>query len=388
MKMLSKAVASKLENFAAPKRGDEFEDLCLDIFEHVLSKQGFPIIGGPYSRIVARGVSGDSQGGVDIYDPATLAAAQCKNQGKVYVSHLEDEVQKLQSFSKPVAHYIFLLSRDGVPKALQDWVDEANQRRTDARSDDANAASEVGVAVPMLHIMGWRELKGYLFASNFLMWKWGVAHPVIHQYPYLPTLDVSFLAETMDALRNKLDALPNRRDSKDAVEGLLRSVDAEGLVNLVADSKVEREVLDGLGEFIEEFWRAVRVAKTYSVAVKDVDSRDPIIMEQGFALMNDLARYLPRISALRYLRPVCKASEALLNVFRDEDSYYWEQVVVEHQGMEVEVDGDSMMLFNFEHEDWTSPYFVDPEQVNSLIKDIVEGVEHARRAIVDVRTVE
>lgn len=32
MKMLSKAVASKLENFEAPKRGDEFEDLCLDIF--------------------------------------------------------------------------------------------------------------------------------------------------------------------------------------------------------------------------------------------------------------------------------------------------------------------------------------------------------------------
>lgn len=69
MKMLSKAVASKLENFAAPKRGDEFEDLCLDIFEYVLSKQGFPIIGGPYSRIVARGVSGNSQGGVDIVDP-------------------------------------------------------------------------------------------------------------------------------------------------------------------------------------------------------------------------------------------------------------------------------------------------------------------------------
>jgi hypothetical protein len=56
--------------------------------------------------------------------------------------------------------------------------------------------------------------------------------------------------------------------------------------------------------------------------------------------------------------------------------------------MEVEVDGDSTMLFNFEHEDWTGPYFVDPEQVNSLIKDIVEGVEHARRPIVDVRTVE
>jgi len=378
--MLSKAVASRLENFVVPRRGEGFEDLCLDVFEHVLSKQKLPILGCDYTRIVAHGVSGDSQCGVDIYDPATRAAAQCKNQKKIHVSHLEDEVRKLQSFDKPVEHYFFLLTRDSVPKALQDWVDKANQRRASSLADATSMERALGAPVPMLHILGWSELKGHLFARNFLMWKWGVAHPVIHQYPYLPTLDVSFLAETMDALRNKLNVLPDRRDSKDAAEGLLRSVDPEGLVNLVADSKVERRIFDGLGEFINEFWRAIRIAETYSVAVKDVDSRDPIIMEQGFDLMNDLARHLPRISVLRYLWPVCRASQKLLELFRDEESYAWEQEFFDNGGMEVEDDGNTTMLFNFDLElkNWQRPYYVDPEQVGGLIKIIVEGIECAR----------
>lgn len=381
MKMLSKAVASRLENFVAPKRGEGFEDLCLDVFEHVLSKQKLPIIGEPYTRIVAHGVSGDEQGGVDIYDPATRAAAQCKNQKKIHVSHLEEEVRNLQRFGKPVAHYFFLLARDAVPKTLQEWVDKTNQRSASALADDTDTEGAAGAAGPMLHIMGWSELKGHLFARNFLMWKWGVAHPVIHQYPYLPTLDVSFLAETMDALRNKLNTLPNRRDSKDAVVGLLRSVNPDGLINLVSDSKVEREVFDGLQEFVDEFWRVYRVAKTYSVAVSDVDSRDPIIMEQGFALMNDLARHLPRISVLRYLLPVCRASETLLGLFGDEDSYAWEQVVFEQGGLEFEDDGNTTMKFNFDskRQDWDRPYYVDPEHVAGLIKRVVEGVERARQ---------
>lgn len=373
MKVLSKAVASKLNNYVAPKCGEGFESLCLDIFEHLLRKRGLPIIGEEYTRIVAHGVSGDMQGGVDIYDPATLAAAQCKNQARLSISHLDKELQKLQNFGKPVSHYFFLLGRDGVPKSLQSWVDKANQHR-----------GESGTVGPMLHIMGWQELKGYLFESNFLMWKWGVAHPVIYQYPYLPTLDVNFLSESIDALKNKLDMLPNRRDSKDAVEGLLRSVDVDGLGKLVADGKVGREVFAGLEYFIQAFKQALLVYKTYTNAVRDVDSQDPIIMEQGFALMNDLARYLPRISVLRYLGAIYKASKELLNVFSDEDSYAWELVVVEYQGQEVEEEGDTTLLFNFEHEDWTSPYYVDPRRVGVLIQDIVEGVRHARQEVSEV----
>ncbi|WP_248914373.1 hypothetical protein [Pseudomonas moorei] len=384
MKMLSKAVSSKLDNYVAPKRGEGFEDLCLDIFEHVLSKRGLPIIGGSYTRIVAHGVSGDSQGGVDIYDPATLAAAQCKNQASFSSTHIEQELRKLQDFDKPVSHYFFLLGRDGVPKSLQNWVEKANQRRAHAHFDESGTVFDFGGSRPMLHIMGWQELKTYLFESNFLMWKWGVSHPVIQQYPYLPTLDVNFLAESMAALKNKLDVLPNRRASKDAVEGLLRSVDVDGLVNLVADGKVEGEVFVGLEYFIQTFKQALGVAKTYAVAVKDVDSQDPIIMEQGFALMNDLARHLPRISVLMYLRTVYRASKELLNVFSDEDSYAWARVVVDYQGQEVEVEGDTTLLFNFEHEDWTSPYCVDPGQVGGLIRDIVEGVMRARQEISDV----
>ena len=381
MNMLSKAVASKLENFVVPKRGEGFEELCLDIFEHILSKQRLPIIGGPYTRIVARGVSGDFQGGVDIYDPATLAAAQCKNQEKLSTSHLEREINKLQEFGKPVSHYFFLLGRDGVPTALQDWVDEANQRRAEALSVGSATFDEVAAAAPMLHIMGWSELKAYLFDSNFLMWKWGVAHPVIHQYPYLPTLDVKFLAETMEALKTEVDVPPGRRESKDAVAGLLRSVNTDGLVNLVADARVERAVFEGLGEFIHEFRRALGVAKTYSVAVEDVNSHDPIIMEQGFALMNDLARYLPRMSVLRYLRRVYLASRALLRVFEDEDSYAWDTVEFEYQGELREEEGDTTLLFNFDQEDWTSPYKVDPKHVEALIRKIVDGVGRARQEI-------
>ncbi|ELQ01679.1 hypothetical protein [Pseudomonas syringae] len=379
MKMLSSAVASKLDNYVAPKCGEGFEDLCLDIFEHVLSKRGFPIIGGPYARMVAHGVSGDSQEGVDIYDPATMAAAQCKNHAGLKPSHLEGELQKLKKFGRPVSHYFFMLGRDGVPKTLQKWENEANQRSADAHSDESNAVIDSGEVCPMLHIMGWREIKTYLFKSNFLMWKWGVAHPVIHQYPYLPTLDVGFLAETMDALENSLDVLPNRRDSRDAVEGLLRSVNIDGLVNLVADGKVEWKVFAGLDYFIETFQQVLGVHRTYAVAVKDVDSQDPIIMEQGFALMNDLARHLPRISVLGYLRTVYRATRKLLKIFGDEESYIWEPVTVEHQGEEIEVDGDTTLLFNFDQEDCSHPYYVDPKEVDSLVRAIVEGVRRARQ---------
>ncbi|HBO1242292.1 TPA: hypothetical protein ACGJWA_005485 [Pseudomonas aeruginosa] len=380
MKMLSKAVSSRLENFVAPKRGEGFEDLCLDIFEHVLRKGGVSVVEGTHQRILAHGVSGDSQNGVDIYDPATFAAAQCKNQANLNVSDLEKEMKKLEGFERPVSHYFFMLGREGVPKVLQAWVDKANKRRIeDARSRDLGAVSEGSVAGPMLHIMGWHELRAHLFESNFLMWKWGVAHPVIHQYPYLPTLDVAFLAETGEALSKKVNLLPNRRDSRDAVEGLLRSVDVEGLANLVADAEVEREVFAGLEAFIQEFRHAAAISRTYQAAVRDVDCWDPIIMEQGFAMMNDLARYLPRISVLRYLLKVYKACKELLDVFRDEDSFAWAQVVVEYQGMEIEEDGDTTMLFNFEHQDWSSPYFVDPEHVGGLVKDIVEGVRSARQ---------
>ncbi len=384
--MLSRAISSKLENFVAPKRGDGFEDLCLDLFSHVLSKVGLPIIGGPYTRIVARGVSGNLQHGVDIYDPATLSAAQCKNQATVTISQLEDELRKLEGFGKPVAHYFFLLGREGVPTSLQDWVDEANQRRAEAVVENPSTAAEGLVASPMLHILGWPELKAYLFESNFLMWKWGVAHPVIHQYPYLPTLDVKFLTDTMEALNAKVDMPLSRRESKDAVAGLLRTVDEDGLTNLIADSRVEKEVFDGLGEFIAQFQRVLDVAKTYSLAVTDVNSQDPIVMEQGFASMNDLARYLPRMSALRYLRQVYLASRALLRVFEDEDSYAWDTVEVEHQGQMIDVEGDTTLLFNFdpEQQDWTSPYYVDPEHVAGLIKRIVDGVKLARQEVAEV----
>lgn len=379
--MLSRAISSKLENFVAPKRGDGFEDLCLDLFGHVLSKVGLPIIGGPYTRIVARGVSGNSQHGVDIYDPATRSAAQCKNQATVTTSHLEEELRKLRGFDKPVAHYFFLLGRKGVSTSLQDWVDEANQRRAEAVVEDPSTAAEGVVASPMLHILGWPELKGYLFESNFLMWKWGVAHPVIHQYPYLPTLDVQFLTDSIGALKAKLDVLPDRQESRDAVAGLLRTVDVEGLVDLVANERVEREVFDGLTNFNQACDTAWRVAKQYSVAVKDVDSRDPIIMEQGFAMMNDIARFIPRISALGYLRNLYRASRQLLDLFVDDDSHGWAPVEYEHEGGIVEDDGDTTLTFNFKREDWTSQYYVEPGHVDELVQFIVRTVRRANEDV-------
>jgi len=383
MKMLSSAVASKLDNYVAPKCGEGFEDLCLDIFEHVLSKGGFPIIGAPYARMAAHGVNGDSQEGVDIYDPATMAAAQCKNKEDTNISHLEKEFYKFKDFGRPVSHYFFLLGRDGVPKKLQEWITRENLRSVTVQPGDSEAAIGSGEGYPMLHIMGWREIKAYLFKSNFLMWKWGVAHPVIHQYPYLPTLDVGFLAETMDALENRLDVLPDRRDSRDAVEGLLRSVNIDDLINLVPDGKVAAQVLDGLGKFIETFEQVLRVYRTYDVAVKDVDSQDPIIMEQGFSLMNDIARHLPRISVLGYLRMVYRASRKLLKFFEDEQSYMWELVTVEYQGEEREVEGDTTLLFNFDEEDCNYPYYIDPSEVTPQIRVIVEGVRRARQEAVD-----
>lgn len=383
MKMLSSAVASKLDNYVAPKCGEGFEDLCLDIFEHVLSKGGFRIIGAPYARMAAHGVNGDSQEGVDIYDPATMAAAQCKNKEDTSIPHLEKEFQKLKDFGRPVSHYFFLLGRDGVPKKLQEWVTRENQRSASLQLGYSKAAIGYGGGCPMLHIMGWREIKAYLFKSNFLMWKWGVAHPVIHQYPYLPTLDVGFLAETMEALDNRLDVLPDRRDSRDAVEGLLRPVNIDDMVNLVRDGKVASQVFAGLHHFIETFQKVLRVYRTFDVAVKDVDSQDPIIMEQGFSLMNDIARYLPRISVLGYLRIVYRASRELLKLFQDEQSYIWEPVTVVYQGEEREVDGDTTLLFNFDQEDCSQPYYIDPSEVDRLIRVIVDGVRRARQEAAD-----
>jgi hypothetical protein len=37
--------------------------------------------------------------------------------------------------------------------------------------------------------------------------------------------------------------------------------------------------------------------------------------------------------------------------------------------------------FNFEHEDWTSPYHVDPGLVGGLIRDNAEGVRRARQEV-------
>ncbi|WP_426178511.1 hypothetical protein [Pseudomonas sp. TWRC1-2] len=377
MKTLSKAVSNNLDSYVAPKRGEGFEEICLDIFECVLKERGFPTVGEAYARVAAHGVSGDSQGGVDIYDPATGAAAQCKNVANLRPRHLTKELQKLKNFDRPVSHYFFLLGRDGVPKGLEQWVDRANQY-------DANAKSfwlDIGIeadARPTLHIMGWQEIKKYLFESNFLMWKWGLAHPAIHQYPYLPTLDVAFLAETMDALRRKSDVLPNRRDSKDAVEGLLRSVNVDGLVDLVANEKVEWEVFAGLECFVKAVKEVVSVYRTYGVAVKDVNSQDPIIMEQGFSMMNDLARYLPRLSALGYLREIYRATKKLLNIFSEEESYQWDTEIVMHQGQEIEVEGETTLLFNFNFEDWSHPYYIHPDEIYRLIQIIVNGVRRAR----------
>lgn len=377
IKTLSKAVSSKLDNYVAPKRGEGFEEVCLDIFGRILKERGFPIVGGPYARVVAHGVSGDSQGGVDIYDPATGAAAQCKNVANLRPRHLAKELQKLKSFDRPVSHYFFLLGRDGVPKGLEQWVDRANQCDANAKSFWSDTGIEDN-ARPILHIMGWQELKQYLFESNFLMWKWGLVHPAIHHYPYLPTLDVAFLAETMDALRSKSDVLPNRRDSKDAVEGLLRSVNVDGLVDLVANEKVEWEIFAGLGCFVEAVEEVLSVYRTYGVAVKDVNSQDPIVMEQGFSMMNNLARYLPRLSALGYLREIYRATKKLLNMFSKEESYQWETEVVMYQGQEMDVEGDTTLLFNFNFEDWNHPYYIHPDEVDHLIRIIVNGVRHAR----------
>lgn len=378
MRPLFRAMSSALEHFIPPKRGDGFEDLCLDVFEYVLKKRGIPLVGEGFSHMDARGVSGDDQAGIDILDPATLAVAQCKNQKVISPSNLQSEVEKLLLYDDGVSHYFFLISHERVRKSLQDWVRNSNRKNLAGADGVPLTPCRPAERLPKFHIVGWGELKGYLLESNFLMWKWGLAHPVIHQYPYLPALDVRFLVETIEAIKSRSINTLDRRESKDAVVAMLRNVDLDALANIVVDEKVHREVFDNLGQLVDEWRQVLSVAKTYSTAVRDVDSRDPIIMEQGCALMNDLARYLPRMSVLLYLREICRASDELLKIFQDEESRDWEWITVNVNGEEREVEGDSTLVFNFSHTDWSNPYYVDPQRVERLVGEIVSRVDKAR----------
>ncbi|WP_141213422.1 hypothetical protein [Pseudomonas mandelii] len=378
MKPLFRALSSALEHLIPPKRGEGFEDLCLDVFEYVLKKRGIPLSGDCFANMDARGVSGDGQTGIDIWDPATLAVAQCKNQKDIYPSHLDAEAEKLLAYDDRVSHYFFLISHERVRRTLQDWVKITNQKNEHSNTEGGSLPCQPSERLPKFHIVGWGELKGYLLESNFLMWKWCLAHPVIHHYPYLPSLDIKFLVESFEKTKVKSINTPSRRESKDAVAGMLRSIDIDALANIVTDGKVLRNVFDGLNQFVDEWRETLNVARTYSVAVEDIDSRDPIIMERGCSLMNELARHLPRISILRYLHEVYRACDDFLKVFREEDSYAREYVTVEEHGEEREFEGDTTLLFNFSNTDWTSPYYIDPKYVNGLLGKIIELVTKTR----------
>ncbi|EPA96800.1 MULTISPECIES: hypothetical protein [unclassified Pseudomonas] len=380
MSGLSSSVENRLSKFQPPVDHKEFERLCVDVFEFILKARNIKILSKLHNRVHAYGTTGDKQYGVDVRDPATMAVAQCKRQVDITTTTLQRELKLLMEYEKDVSHYFFLISHSDVKKSLSDWVEKKNTKAKAERDDSTPFPCLPSVALPELHILGWDEIRSYLGQSTFLLWKWQVSIPVGQNF-HLDGLDINGLDREVRRFKDEIDPAetPLSQEAIDAIESLLSTIDIERILTIGAGPLIDVKVVNGIGTFINELAETYRVIRTYPEAIRKIDKRDLIVVEQGYSLLNDLARQKARISAYPYLRRILFACQALRWCLTRPECYMWEpEEVIDECGDQHVVDGVTQLRFNFTKKESTyyGIAYTDPKEVIKLTGKIVKGIRY------------
>lgn len=374
---LPPAVEDKLKRFQPPVDAKDFEKLCVDVFEYVLKSRKIRILNKTHARISAYGTSGDKQYGIDVRDPATQAVAQCKKLEEVTPAKLKKELVKLRGYGKEVSHYFFMIKQPEVKLSLSNWIEEQNVETQANRDDSTPDLRLPSVALPELHILGWEEIRSYLGLSTFLLWKWQVAVPVGKNF-HLEGLDIQELDYEVGRFKERIDPkeIPPTLEAVHAFESLLSTVNIKGLKSIGKTPLVHIEVIRGVEKFIKALRETCKTVGTYHEAITKIDKRDLVVVEEGYQLLNDLARQKARIAAFPYLRTIFADCKDLLGYLNDWCAFEWEpEHIKDGRGEEHEVPGETFRRYNFENPNprWGSAY-TDPDEITALTKVIVRNI--------------
>lgn len=378
MNQLPSAVEDKLKRFQPPVDAKDFEKLCVDVFEYILKSRRIPILNKAHSRISAYGTSGDKQFGIDIRDPATQAVAQCKKHEEISAKKLDDELKKLREYDKEVSHYFFIIKQSDVKLSLSNWIEKQNTATQNERGNAIPYPCLPGVSLPELHILGWDEIRSYLSLSTFLLWKWQVAIPAGQNF-HLDGLDIKELDYEVRRFKNKINPkeIAPTLEAVHAIESLLSTIDVQALNLIGKDPLVYIDVIRGVEKFIDQFDETYRVIQTYADAISKIDKRDLVVVEEGYQLLNNLAKHKARISAYPYLRPIFFDCQNLLRQLHSYGGFEWEPDFIEDEfGDEHEVSGSTFLRYNFTNKNphWGLAY-TDPKEIAMLTKKIVSAIE-------------
>ncbi|MBD8705303.1 MULTISPECIES: hypothetical protein [Pseudomonas] len=378
MNRLPPAVEDKLKRFQPPVDAKDFEKLCVDVFEYVLKARRIPILNRTHSRISAYGTSGDKQFGIDVRDPATQAVAQCKKHEDITTTKLGAELRKLEDYDKEVSHYFFMIKQPDVKVSLSNWIEEKNAAAQNERDDSTPYPCLPSVALPELHILGWDEIRSYLGLSTFLLWKWQVAIPAGQNF-HLDGLDVQALDYEVRRFKEPIDPKKNppTLEAVHAIESLLSTIDVQALALVGKDPLVHIDLIRGVEKFVDQLRETYSAIRTYSDAVTKIDKRDLVVVEEGYKLLNNLARQKARISAYPYLRPILIDCRNLLGHLSAEGGYQWEpDFITDEFDEQHEVSGQTFLRYNFSDRKprWGLAY-TDPKQIAALTKRIVSEIE-------------
>lgn len=380
MSGLLSSVENRLSKFQPPVDHKDFERLCVDVFEFILKARNIKILNKSHNRVHAHGTTGDKQYGIDVRDPATLAVAQCKKQVVITTTTLQSELKLLLGYEKEVSHYFFLISHPDVKKSLSDWVEKKNAKAKIEREDTTPFPCFPSIALPELHILGWDEIRNYLGQSTFLLWKWRVSIPVGQNF-HLDGLDIDDLDREVGRFKDRIDPdeTPLTQEAIDAIESLLSTIDIEQILSIGKGPLIDANVLFGINTFINELAETYRVICTYPDAIKKIDKRDLVVVEDGYLLLNDLARQKARISAYPYLRRILFDCRDLCRCLTQPGCSIWEpEEVTDEYGEKHSVDGETQLRFNFTKKNSTyyGIAYTDPKKVGVLAGNIVKGIRH------------
>lgn len=382
MKKLLPAVENRLRRFPPPIDHKEFETLCVDVFEYVLKERKIPILNKAHTRISTYGTSGDKQYGIDVRDPATLAVAQCKKEEVITPGKLQKELDKLFDYEKDVSHYFFVIKHDFVKTTLSDWVDDKNAEAQNERNDSTPYPCRPSIALPELHILGWDELRSYLGQSTFLLWKWQVCTPVGQNF-HLEGLDVKALDLEVRRYNKKIDPAEDAPslEAVHAFESLFETIYVDDLRAIGKSPLIHVGVINGIQSFLDAMKETYRVICTYDEAITKIDKRDLVVVEQGYQLLNDLARQKARIAAFPYLRNIRNSCRRLIQILTARGFSDWEpEFITDEFGEEHEVDGGTFLRYNFNIKKSRSNLgYTDPNEVTALTHKIVSEINDIKQ---------
>lgn len=377
MYKLPPAVEDKLKRFQPPVDAKDFEKLCVDVFEYVLKSRKIRILNKAHTRISAYGTSGDKQYGIDVRDPATQAVAQCKKHEEITTTKLRKELGKLEEYDKEVSHYFFMIKQSDVKLSLSNWIEKQNVEAQAEREDATPYPCLPSVALPELHILGWDEIRSYLGLSTFLLWKWQIAIPAGQNF-HLDGLDVQELDYEVGRFKKKIDPkeTPPTLEAVHAIESLLSTIDAEGLRSIGKTQLVHIDIIRGVEKFIEAVRETYKTVGTYHEAITKIDKRDLVVVEEGYHLLNNLARQKARISAFPYLRRIFADCKELLGYLNDWCAFEWEpEYIMDERDEAHEVPGETFRRYNFEEQNPSGGIaYTDPDEITALTKSIVREI--------------